>query len=186
MANEGYRATLAESGFQEASADDKFKLLTQSLLNLQKVCSSIIDLYSTMHNALLVALNKQLNFDVREYSAQLDVVMRELLLKRERLEDEIYGINRVQDSIVDGDIVKLVIDRNEDGNVISNRMVGGVYYIIGKGQLLPQIEQIVKGLVTGDKATITVEESGKKIGYAIEVMGVKRRKINDDKNKQPQ
>ena len=183
MTTEGYSSVLGvDPGI---SVDEKFQLLGQSLLNLKKVCSSIIDLYSTMHNALLGQLQSQLNFNVKAYAESQENIMKDLMLKRERLEDEIYGVTKVEDTIKNGDIVKLIVDRDDAGRVTTNRTMGGVYYIIGRGQLIAVLEDQIRGRKIGDKLEAEVNENGKIIKYTMEVVGVKRRKGNDEQNDQP-
>ena len=158
----------------------------QMFQNLQKVCTSLVDLYTTMHTVLLDQLNKQLNFDSKTYMSELQTVLTNLQKYRSEIEDEVYGLTVIDTPIQNLDFIHVIIECTVDGKTISNRSMGGSRYTVGKHQLVPELEQILIGKVAGDKFDVNIdfppdavvaEYAGKNVQYNIEILTVKRKKI---------
>lgn len=172
-----FGGTMPQPKFEQTVDPKRVIYLEQAVLNLQKICSSLMDLYTGMHTILLAQLVSQLGFDAAQYTARLQDIFNDISEKKERLEDELYNIEVVKDSIRIGDLVRLIVECSSDKVSISNADVGGSYYTIGKQQLVSALEEQVIGKVMGDKFELdSVDGDGTSIHYKVSVEIVKRGK----------
>lgn len=163
-----------EMGISDISAANN-KMLTESVGKLQKVCLSLIDLYTSMHSVLINQLQKQLSFDSQAYTRSLSALLDNIYNEKSRIEEEIYGLRVVHGPAMTNDLVKLIIETScaaDNPVAISNRNIGGSWYTLGKNQLLDFIERALIGHNTGDFIKVTNEEN--MVQYTIEIVQIKR------------
>ncbi|MGI5140033.1 MULTISPECIES: trigger factor [unclassified Streptomyces] len=78
----------------------------------------------------------------------------------EQLRDRFASTSPVERAAEDGDVVTIDLEAKVDGEVLEDGVASGVSYTIGSGELLDGVDDAVKGLSAGEKATFTSELKG--------------------------
>ncbi|MFF3493565.1 trigger factor [Streptomyces sp. NPDC002795] len=100
----------------------------------------------------------------------------------EQLRDRFASTAPVERAAEDGDVVTIDLEAKVEGEVLEDGVASGVSYTIGSGELLDGIDDAVKGLEAGGKATFTSElkggsAEGKDAEVTVKVSQVAKREL---------
>ena len=101
----------------------------------------------------------------------------------QQLRERFATLNDVERAAVDGDFVTIdLVASNKDGEPIEGGELSGYSYQVGRGDMLPGIDEVLAGMSAGDEATFASQllggdSEGQEVDVTVTVTGVKEQEL---------
>lgn len=124
------------------------------------------------------------SYDAIEASvADLTVSDADVEEQVQQLRERFATLNDVERAAVDGDFVTIdLVAANKDGEPIEGGELSGYSYQVGRGDMLPGIDEVLAGMSAGDEATFASQllggdSEGQEVDVTVTVVGVKEQEL---------
>lgn len=124
------------------------------------------------------------SYDAIEASvADLTVSDADVEEQVQQLRERFATLNDVERAAVDGDFVTIdLVAANKDGEPIEGGELSGFSYQVGRGDMLPGIDEVLAGMSAGDEATFASQllggdSEGQEVDVTVTVVGVKEQEL---------
>jgi trigger factor len=101
----------------------------------------------------------------------------------QQLRERFATLNDVERAAVDGDFVTIdLVAANKDGEPIEGGELSGYSYQVGRGDMLPGIDEVLAGMSAGDEATFASQllggdSEGQEVDVTVTLVGVKEQEL---------
>ena len=101
----------------------------------------------------------------------------------QQLRERFATLNDVERAAADGDFVTIdLVAANKDGEPIEGGELSGYSYRVGRGDMLPGIDEVLAGMSAGDEATFASQllggdSEGQEVDVTVTVVGVKEQEL---------
>ena len=101
----------------------------------------------------------------------------------QQLRERFATLNDVERAAADGDFVTIdLVAANKDGEPIEGGELSGYSYQVGRGDMLPGIDEVLAGMSAGDEATFASQllggdSEGQEVDVTVTVVGVKEQEL---------
>ena len=101
----------------------------------------------------------------------------------QQLRERFATLNDVERAAADGDFVTIdLVAANKDGEPIEGGELSGYSYQVGRGDMLPGIDEVLAGMSAGDEATFPTQllggdSEGQEVDVTVTVVGVKEQEL---------
>ena len=124
------------------------------------------------------------SYDAIEASvADLTVSDADVEEQVQQLRERFATLNDVERAAADGDFVTIdLVAANKDGEPIEGGELSGYSYQVGRGDMLPGIDEVLAGMSAGDEATFPTQllggdSEGQEVDVTVTVVGVKEQEL---------
>ncbi len=124
------------------------------------------------------------SYDAIEASvADLTVSDADVEEQVQQLRERFATLNDVERAAADGDFVTIdLVAANKDGEPIEGGELSGYSYQVGRGDMLPGIDEVLAGMSAGDEATFESQllggdSEGQEVDVTVTVVGVKEQEL---------
>jgi trigger factor len=124
------------------------------------------------------------SYDAIEASvADLTVSDADVEEQVQQLRERFATLNDVERAAADGDFVTIdLVAANKDGEPIEGGELSGYSYQVGRGDMLPGIDEVLAGMSAGDEATFATQllggdSEGQEVDVTVTVVGVKEQEL---------
>jgi trigger factor len=124
------------------------------------------------------------SYDAIEASvADLTVSDADVEEQVQQLRERFATLNDVERAAADGDFVTIdLVAANKDGEPIEGGELSGYSYQVGRGDMLPGIDEVLAGMSAGDEATFASQllggdSEGQEVDVTVTVVGVKEQEL---------
>ncbi len=124
------------------------------------------------------------SYDAIEASvADLTVSDADVEEQVQQLRERFATLNDVERPAADGDFVTIdLVAANKDGGPIEGGELSGYSYQVGRGDMLPGIDEVLVGMSAGDEATFASQllggdSEGQEVDVTVTVVGVKEQEL---------